>query len=103
MKNHQIGNLNDDIKEYKDSIVEYQAAVGIWKNNARSYSLGLSQCNAGVQNTAETADRLNRAGVAALNEVKRAGNAVERKVQQIDALPAGSCEDALAILKAGGS
>lgn len=98
----QIRTLNKQV-EQKDGIIERQKIdISTLKNNVKALDLGLNTCNAGVASTAATAERINKAGVAALAQVQKAGAAVDRKVKQIDAMPAATCEDADAILRAGG-
>jgi len=60
----------------------------------------LVQCNKGVTDAAEVADKVSKAAVTAVEQVKRAGREnVSRTVTRIEQAPAATCQDAEAILR----
>ena len=71
------------------------------KTNRLVLDGALNQCNAGAENTARVAGVVATAGKQALDVVARGRTHVDVDIGRIKAMPAATCEDALAILKAG--
>lgn len=95
----EVRKLNNDIALYKTAISDYKVAVATLRGNQATLEAGVKTCNASIQNLADTRDALTKAGVAALQEVQKAGRSVDRKVREIDSMPTATCEDAFKILK----
>lgn len=100
-KNREISNLEQKVKneQVASSVLRYNNLV--LKNNELALTGALDTCNASVQAVATKSQAIDAAGAAALAEVKKAGAAVDRKVAQLATMPRSTCDDALAILKAG--
>lgn len=73
------------------------------RSNQATLQSGLDQCNAGVANVKAVTDALTKAGIAAVDQVKAAGARSTRDAAAILAMPRATCDDAMAILKAGGN
>lgn len=101
-KNRTIKKQAAEIALYQSAIKDYKVAVATLRGNQAVLQSGLTVCNASITNLAATRDALSKAGVSALNNVKAAGRAVAERAARLDKMPAATCDDALAILKAGG-
>ena len=70
------------------------------KNNVATLEGALARCNQSVQDSAELADAVAAAGVAAVRQVRRAGElSVERTVDRLMVAPTATCSDAEDILR----
>lgn len=98
-----IGGLKRDLSREKELNEVLTTNNATLKGNAVSLEMGLATCGKSVQDAADFAGKLTKAGETALAEVQKAGANVTKKAKAIDAMPAATCDDAMAILKAGGS
>lgn len=102
-KNNQIEDLEASLKKANEDNEVLRTDNSTLRSNAVALDYGLRLCNTSVQNAAELAGKLTAAGEAAVAEVQKAGASVAKKSAAIDKMPTATCEDALAILKAGGN
>lgn len=104
----QINTRDKALKEQREQIAAMQVVINTLKANADTLEFGLKQCNDSARAAAETADRIARAGVNAVEQVRRAGAAsTASAVARLEALPrdgatpADLCAQADAILLEG--
>lgn len=97
---------NKTISDQKEAISQLETDVAFLKTdnitlmaNSQKWELAYNKCDASLTTVKTTTDAITQAGVKALQEVQKAGKAVDRKVAAIDAMPKETCEDAFKILK----
>lgn len=100
-KNAVINKQDEQLRDKDAKITLLDAALSTAHANEATLRLGLSQCNAGVQQAADVANQVAAAGAAAVKQVQQAGAAALAKNNRIDAMPAATCADADAILLEG--
>lgn len=101
-KNNVISSLEDHIEELTTANTRIKNDNVTLKGNAQIAEAGLAACNAGVRNTQMVTDALTKSGTAAVKQVQQAGAKAAQQAAAIQAMPQATCEDAFAILKAGG-
>lgn len=94
-----INKIKKQLTDAKAKIDQQTATIGTLRSNATTLESSLKTCNENVQKTADVANSVAKAGVAALQQVQQAGKSVDRKVASIDKMPKETCEDAFNILK----
>lgn len=97
----QIKTRDEMLEKQSDRIVALKANNATLRANQSELEKGVAQCNASVAVAAAKANEAAAAGTAALNEVRRSGGRVTSAIEAIQAMPAASCVDAEAILRAG--
>lgn len=101
-KQAEISQLQSQIKTRDKTIANQTVDLATLRGNQAGLQAGLNTCNASVDAYQSVVDKIAAAGTAALAEVQKGNVALNAKLKNIDAMPAASCADAMAILKAGG-
>lgn len=101
VKNSQISTLEKDLENQQKVTQSLRMDNQTLIANQAGLELGLNACNAGVERVKAQADAVTKAGIVAVDAVKAAGAKSARDAAAIQAMPRATCEDALAILKAG--
>lgn len=98
----ETSSLNKTIIKHEATVARLTADNITLKANQTSLEAGVNLCNSGVENAKRLADQATANGAALLEQVKTANASLEGRIKRIAAMPSQSCEDAEAILRAGG-
>lgn len=97
----KLHSRDNTIAKLEKTVSDQKVEIATFKGNVASLDAGLKVCNASVDNAKAIADQVAAAGKAALAEVRKNAVALDKRINAIDAMPASTCGDAEAILRAG--
>lgn len=99
--NIKIRMLNDTIEANGKTITRLRLENATFQVNQTTLEGAVTACSASVEVAAAKAGQAATAGVAALNEARKGSAKVARTIETLQAMPAATCADAEAILRAG--
>jgi hypothetical protein len=101
LKNGEISSLNKRLAAADKTIAAQSVDILTLRGNQRGLEQGVAACNSSVDAYKGVVEKIAEAGRAALAEVQKGSTVLNNRIKAIDAMPANSCDDAAAILKAG--
>jgi len=96
-----VAALDKTISSQKADISRLTVDNATLKSNNAGLDAGLKVCNASVDNAKRIADTAAANGAALLAEVRKGNARIDNRIKSIDTMPAQTCADAEAILRAG--